>query len=157
MTAHAVQTLSEVEDHMAASLIELSEIARVRQVYFEVEPEIVLRGSERVKVGFQVHLWGVHPKGARAFPGCPKCWDMLEDLRLIAQEVVPAEDRPSRTELVPFRPALYDSRVVPGADEVSVTIRLIHREGYDRPVDACEERCLREIRARLRALGVRER
>jgi hypothetical protein len=65
--------------------------------------------------------------------------------------------RPTRAELAPFRPALYDSRVVPDADEVSVTIRLIHREGYDRPVDACEERCLKEIRARLRALGVQER
>jgi putative ABC transport system permease protein len=80
-----------------------------------------------------------------------------EDLRRIAEDVVPTEERPSRTELTPFRPALYDSRVVPGADEVSVTIRLIHREGYDRPVDACEERCLKEIRARLRLLGIRER
>jgi hypothetical protein len=35
--------------------------------------------------------------------------------------------------------------------------RIIHREGYDRPVDACEERCLKEIRARLRLLGIRER
>jgi hypothetical protein len=142
---------------MATSPVELSEIARTRHVHFDVEPEIVLRGSERVKVGFQVHLWGVHPKGARALPGCAKCWDMLEDLRRIAREVVPSDERPSRTELEPFRPALYDSRVVPGADEVSVTIRLIHRDGYDRPVDACEERCLREIRARLRALGARER
>ena len=142
---------------MTATLVELSEIARTRQIHFDVEPEIVLRGSERVKVGFQVHLWGVHPKGARALPGCPKCWDLLEDLRRIAEEVVPSDDRPSRTELEPFRRALYESRVVPGADEVAMTIRLIHREGYDRPVDACEERCLKEIRTRLRALGVRER
>ena len=138
-------------------VVELAERARARRVHFDVEPEIVLRGSERVKVGFQVHLWAVHPKGARALPGCPKCWDLVEDLRRIAEEVVPVERRPSRTELVPFRPALYESRVVPGADEVRVTIRLIHREGYERPVDECEERCLKEIRARLRALGVRER
>ncbi len=136
---------------------ELAEIARARQVHFDVEPEIVIRGAERVKVGFQINLWAVHSKGARALPGCPKCWDLVEDLRRIAEEVVPPDDRPSRTELTPFRPALYESRVVPDADEVSVTIRLIHRDGYDRPVDACEERCLKEIRARLRALGIRER
>lgn len=140
-----------------ATLMELAEIARTRKVHFDVEPEIIIRGSERVKVGFQVHLWAVHAKGARALPGCPKCWDLVEDLRRIAEEVVPADERPSRTELTSFRPALYDSRVVPGSDEVSVTIRLIHREGYERPIDACEERCLKEIRARLRVLGIRER
>lgn len=141
----------------SAALEELAQIARNRHVHFDVEPEVVIRGSERVKVGFQVRLWAVHAKGARALPGCPKCWDLVEDLRRIAEQVVPAEERPSRTELDPFRPALYDSRVVPAADEVSVTIRLIHRDGYDRPIDSCEERCLKEIRARLRALGIPER
>lgn len=141
----------------AATCGELARIAQARQVHFDVEPEIVIRGSERVRVGFQVNLWAVHVKGARAMPGCPKCWELLEDLRRIAEDVVPTGERPSRTELVPFRPALYESGVVPGADEVTVTIRLIHREGYERPVDACEERCLKEIRARLRALGIRER
>jgi hypothetical protein len=135
----------------------LREIARSRRVHYDVEPEIVIRGSERVKVGFNVRLWAVHQVNARALPGCAKCWDLVDDLRRIAEEVVPAVERPSRTELEPFRPALYDSRVVPDADEVTVTIRLIHREGYDRPIDACEERCLREIRTRLRALGVPER
>ena len=135
----------------------LRELARSRHIHFEVEPEISFRGSERVKVGFDVRLWAVHGKGARALPGCPKCWDLVDDLRRIAEAVVPTGERASRTELEPFRPALYESRVVPGADEVSVTIRLIHRNGYDRPVDACEERCLKEIRARMRALGIPER
>jgi hypothetical protein len=81
----------------------------------------------------------------------------VEDLRRIALEVVPRDDRPSRTEVGPFRPALYESRVVPESDEVSVTIRLFHRDGYDRPVDVCEERCLKEIRSRLLALGIPER
>ncbi len=121
-----------------------------------VEPEVIIRGSERVKVGFEVHLWAVHPKGARALPGCPKCWDLVDDLRRIAEAVVPSEDRPTRAELEPFGRALYESRVVPEADEVSVTIHLFHKEGYDRPVDACEERCLKEIRGRLRALGIPE-
>lgn len=140
-----------------ATLSDLAELARDRRVYYDVEPEVVIRGSERVKVGFQVHLWAIHTKGAGALPGCPKCWDLVEDLRRIAEDVVPPDDRPSRTELDPFRPALYESRVVPDADEVSLTIRLVHRDGYDRPIDACEERCLKEIRARLHALGIRER
>ena len=51
---------------------------------------------------------------------------------------------------------MYESTVVPGADEIAIAIRLIHREGYERPIDACEELCLKEIRLRLRALGIAE-
>lgn len=136
---------------------DLTELVRAHRIHFEVEPEIVVKGPDRLKVGFQVTLWAIHDKGARALPGCAKCWDLAADLRQLAEALVPPDDRPSRTELAPFRPALYESRVVPGSDEVSITIRLFHRDGYDRPVDACEERCLKEIRARLLALGVRER
>lgn len=82
---------------------QLSEIVHARRVHFGIEPEIVIRGSERVKVGFQVNLWGVHPKGSRPLPGCPKCGDLVEDLRRIAEKVVPSYDRASRTELAPFR------------------------------------------------------
>lgn len=60
------------------------------------------------------------------------------------------------TELEPFG-LRSTTRIVPAADEVTITIRLIHREGYDRPIDVCEERCLKEIRARLRDLGIHER
>lgn len=45
-----------------ATSSELAQIARARQVHFDVEPEIVMRGSERVKVGFQVRLWGVRAR-----------------------------------------------------------------------------------------------
>ncbi len=140
----------------SSDALALREMARNRHVHFDVEPELVIRGSVRMKVGFEVHLWAVHPKGARALPGCPKCWDLVDDLRRIAEAVVPPEGRPTRSELEPFRRALYESRVVPNADEVSVTIRLFHKEGYDRPIDACEEQCLKEICGRLRALGIPE-
>lgn len=136
---------------------DLRQVAKERHVHFDVESEVVIRGSERVKVGFLVRLWGVHPKGARALPGCPMCWTLVEDLRRIAEHVVPAPGRPTASALEPFQPALYESRVVPSADEVSLSIRLFHREDYGQPVDACEERCLKEIRGRLRELGIAER
>lgn len=132
-------------------------MARRHHIHYDVEPEIVIQGTERVTVGYEVRLWAVHPKGAKALPGCPKCAPLVEDLRRLARWVVPGEERPTRADLEPFRRALYDSRVVPDSDEVMVAIRLVHREGYERPVDACEERCLKEIRARLRELGIPER
>ena len=55
------------------------------------------------------------------------------------------------------RRSLYDSSEVPGADEVAVVVRLVHRAGYEASIDACEERCLRELRERLRWLTIPER
>jgi hypothetical protein len=136
---------------------DLAELVRDLHIHFEVEPEVIVQGSERVKVGFEVRLWAVHPRGARALPGCEKCRDLAAELRRIATWAIPSEHRPTRVEIEPFRPALYDSREVLGADEVALAIRLIHREGWDRPVDPCEERCLKEIRQRLRSLGIQER
>ena len=77
-------------------------------------------------MGFHVRLWGVHAKGVRAMPGCPRCREIEQELRRIA-------------------------------DEVALSVRLVHREGYEQPVDSCEERCLKEIVARLRELGIPER
>lgn len=135
---------------------ELHELVRDNRLHFEVEPEIAIRGNERVKVGFEVRLWAAHERGARALPGCAKCRDLVAELRRVAEWAIPAEHRPTRIEIEPFQPALYDSKVVPGADEIAIAIRLVHRDGYERPIDACEERSLKEIRQRLRALGIHE-
>lgn len=42
------------------------------------------------------------------------------------------------------------------AEEVFVAIRVEYRGAMELPVDACEERCLRTIRQRLRELGIAE-
>jgi hypothetical protein len=135
----------------------LRELARRLRVHYEVAPEVVVRRGERIKVGFEIHLWAVHDKGARPLPGCAKCLALVDELRRVADWMLPLDERPTRAELQPFHPALYESRIVPDSDEVALSIRLIHREGYDRPIDACEERCLRELRSKLRQLGVPER
>jgi hypothetical protein len=126
-------------------------------VHFDVAPEVTFVGDVPRKVGFQLRLWGAHQKGARALPGCPKCLPIVEDLRRLARGVLPPDDRPTRAILEPFEPALYDSHVVPGADEVALSIRLVHREGYQEAIDPCEERCLKEIRERMRELKIPER
>jgi hypothetical protein len=142
---------------VTAGLDGLRTIARKLHAHYDIEPEVVLLGGARRKVGFHVRLWGVHAKGARALPGCSRCRELEQELRRIAEFVVPREERPTRLDFEPFYPALYDSRVVPDADEIALSIRLVHREGYEQPVDACEERCLKEIVARLRELGIPER
>jgi hypothetical protein len=136
---------------------DLSSFAHAHRVRFEVQPEVTFDGTDRLSVGYRISLWALHEKGARAIPGCPKCISLVEGLRQIAAEAVPREARPTRVSMEPFEPALYDSIEVPGADEVRLDVRLTHRDRYDAPIDACEDRCLREIRGRLKDLGVRER
>lgn len=134
----------------------LHDIARDHHVHYDVESEIAFHGQDRVKTGFRVRLWAVHRRNARALPGCPACAPLLDGLRRIADAVTPPPRKDTGMEIEASHPALYASSVVPGADEVALTIRLYHREGLDRPIDACQESCLREIRGRLKALGVSE-
>ncbi len=136
---------------------ELRASAKRHHVHFEVRPEVVMEGDARVKVGFEVRVWTVHDKGAHALPGCTKCHDLLAELDRIVQWAIPTGERPTRIEIEHSGPVLYDSSELPGADEVAITIRLMHREAYAAPIDACEERCLRQVRERLRCLGIPER
>lgn len=136
---------------------ELAAFVREHHVHFDVDPEVTFHDGHRLMIGFEVHLWAVHPKGSGALPGCGKCHDLVGVLRRIAGCVIPVERRPTEVELEPFHPVLYDSREVAGADEVALTLRLAHRDGSERPADACQERCLKEIRHRLRAMGIQER
>ena len=140
----------------AEGLAELRGFIREHHVYFEVRPELVPRPGERLKVGFELWLWAVHHKGEHALPGCARCRTLAHGLERLARTVLPPDDREARCALEPFRPALYESRVVQGADEICVVVRLFHGTEYERPVDACEERCLKEIRQGLRSLGARE-
>ena len=135
----------------------LRELAKRRHVHYDVSPEVAYRGGVRVTVGFDLRIWAVHDKGAHALPGCPKCLALASELSTLVRAVLPEAGRPTIAQVEPLEPALADSAAVPGADEIEVVVRLIHRNGYDTPVDACEERCLREIRQRLRDLGVPER
>lgn len=135
----------------------LPTFVRLHHVRFDVQPEVTFAGTERMSVGYRLSLWAMHEKGAHAMPGCSKCLSLIENLRRIAAEVIPREARPTRVEIEPFEPGLYDSTEVSGADEVRLDVRLTHRDRYEAPIDPCEDLCLREMRDRLKRLGVKER
>jgi hypothetical protein len=135
----------------------LAEFVRHHRVHYDVVPEAVVGPKGRTTVGFELRLFAVHEKGAHAVPGCSKCTALVDPLRELARCLMPSEERPTLIAIEPFGRALYDSTTVPGADEVALSVRLTHRGEYHRAVDACEERCLKEMRARLKALGIAER
>src|SRR2546427_11799998 len=67
-----------------------------------------------------------------------------------------AGDRASDDYMPVFDHALQDDNRTKRKD-VPLTVEIRHREGYNRPLDECEERCLHEMVAKLRPLGAQDR
>jgi hypothetical protein len=134
----------------------LKDIVEMHQVCYEVWPELLIVKGQQLKVGFDLELVGTHEHGTSTFsPGCPRCLRTFEDLRQIAEWIMPKEERPSRYEIEPYDRALHESAQRKFVPEVVLRMTILHRHGFDQPVDECEERCLKEMRGKLSELGVR--
>ncbi len=142
---------------MSADLEALRSVARREHVHYDVEPELdVLRDGTRTRSGLLVWLWGIHAKGARALPACPKSRKLAAQLTAIAAYALGGE-LSSCAELQPVRWALYASRVVPDADEIALVVRIAQRAPAPTSDGVLsEERCLSRVRSRLRELGIPE-
>jgi hypothetical protein len=132
------------------------EFVRRHHVHYDVRDEYVMKGEERRKVGYRVRVWGVVPE-AGLLPGDAVDGPFAQGLVALAEQVVPREMGESSVLIGRPVPALYDSRVVAGADEIALDIRLVHGALGDAPAGAAEERCLRTIRRALEALGAPQR
>lgn len=132
---------------------EFKQIIKRHTIRYEVWPHYEIADGKRVIVGFDVELYGTHDHGApRLSPGCRLCTETFADLRRIAEWILPKEQRPSQYDVAPFDQSLHAS--AGGRFEVLLTIRIEHRRGFFDPVDACEERCLKEMQQKLVELGV---
>ena len=67
---------------------------------------------------------------------------------------MPKEERDSRYEIEPYDHALHESPQRKLRPEVVLSMKILHRHGFDQMVDQCEERCLKEMRVKLAMLGV---
>lgn len=135
---------------------DLLEIAKKHTVRFETWFHQEFHDDKLVVVGFDLELYGTHYDGHSSnTPGCATCIATYEDLRRIAEAVLPPPDRPTDYEVRPFDHGLHTEGSGPA--EVMVAINIRHRSGYFSGVDECEEGCLKEIEERLRALGIKGR
>ncbi len=105
-------------------------------------------------VGFELRLFGQHGPNVHSSPGCRECMPVFERIRAIALAAFPKEHRPTKYEVGPFHAALHLRPESGWAPEVQLTVRIVHRDGYFRPLDGCEKRCAEEIQKALRSLGV---
>jgi len=133
----------------------LRELAEAHHVCYEVWPESLMVKGQLVKVGYNLELYGVHDHPEeQIIPGCAHCQHTYAVLRQIAEWVLPTEKRPSRYEIEPFDHAWHETPKRKFRPDVVLSVKILHRHGFDQPVDECEERCLREMREKLTSLGI---
>jgi hypothetical protein len=132
---------------------DLKSLVERHTIRYEAWPHWEMHEGERVMVGFDLELHGTHDHGhSQLTPGCEICRQTFEDLKRVAAEVIPKEERASSYEVEPFDHGLHSEGG--GPMEVVLIIRIEHRRDYFASVDACEERCLAQMEACLKQLGI---
>ena len=137
-----------------AASFPLKELVQRFRVCWKVWPEYTYVGDEKRQVGYQLELAGTHEAGVtHPEPGCEHCEHVYNALHQIAEYILPGEERPSVYEIGPFDRAIRYWGLHSQRPDIMLTIKILHRHGREQPVDECEDRCLKEMEARLRELG----
>ncbi len=135
----------------------LRQFIETHQVSWNVQPLTEILRGNRANVGFELELVANHevlPRPPK--PGCPDCQKLFRGLAEVAQQILPREKRQSRYEIQPFDHSLHLDPAHRLQPEVVLKIRVLHRSDYFQPIDACEDRCLKEMEASLKKLGARK-
>jgi len=142
---------------LEADLSRLKELVKRFRVCWEVWPEYVLAEHQKRQIGFVLELCGTHEPGSEhPTPGCEHCQRVFSGLQQIATHITPREERPSVYEVQAYDHALRYAPKRRNRADVILTLKILHRSGFERPVDECETRCLTEMKQRLRELGALE-
>jgi hypothetical protein len=139
----------------AATAEAMRGLVQRHHVHFDVREEVDVDGEQRRRLGYRVRLWAV-VSGARLLPGDASASLFANVLRAVAGKVIPKEPGATSVTVEGMESALYDSRVVPGADEIALDI-LVRHAGGNGPAGEGEERCLKEIRKTLESVGAQQR
>ena len=135
----------------------LKDLVRRFRVCYEVWPEFDMVEGHKRQIGLALELLGTHARDMEhPEAGCVHCRTVFSALRRIAEHILPSDHRPSRYEIGPYDQAIHQAHVRRDRADVSLTIRIFHREDFEKPLDECQTRCLSEMLRRLRDLGASE-
>jgi hypothetical protein len=139
----------------------LRNIVLRHQVCYEVWPEWSGCGGRARRIGYCLTLYGVNDRNVcvrgHHVPGCPHCGFTYDALRKIAEGITLTEQQGYRIEIQPFDRAWHiASRQCGSRNEITVSVKILHRHDVDAPLDDSEEDSLTEMRAKLKQLGVLE-
>ena len=132
----------------------LRELVRTYDIRWEAGYERAVVDGQLRTIGLTLDLTAIHPPSHEApMPGCPQCKPVANALRRVAEAVLPKEHRRSFYEVSVASGHHVLTRS--GSPEMTATITILHEQGINDPVDACEERCRSEMIAKLEDLGAR--
>jgi len=131
------------------------------EVCYEVWPEWSGGGGRAKRIGYCVSLCGVNDgvncTRGHHVPGCAHCGVTYDDLRQIAEWITLAEQPGCQFQIEAFDRAFHIApRQRWSRNEVIVNVKIWHSHTVDRLVDESQDRCLNQLRAKLKQLGVRE-
>ncbi|HSF15053.1 MAG TPA: hypothetical protein VLK65_05835 [Vicinamibacteria bacterium] len=147
--------MDQPDMHDGENILALRGIVEQRQVCFDAFRERVgFQALGPRAIGYELVLSGIHARGSHPpMPGCELCRDVYDDLTAIAEWILPTEHRPSSYQFEPYRPIIRATRKRRLRHEVTLSIRILHRDHYEEPIDKCETRCLVEMKDRLKQIG----
>ena len=134
----------------------LQQIVRRHDVVWDIWPEYHIdREGKSIQIGFEFTVIGAHRHPERIVePGCPQCLKIYKDLQQIIHWIIPKERRDGFYEIVIADALPHYSSQQRFKPDVRQVVRIIHREGCDHSVNACEVGCLMEMKGRAEKLGI---
>jgi hypothetical protein len=136
-----------------AQLEQFKQLVKKYRICWEVWPEYLMVAGNKRQVGFELVLVGAHEEGTHPTPGCPKCLDLFQHLKEIASWLLPDVERQSMYEIETYDSSIHRAVKRRLRPEVMPSLKILHRQGYDQPVDACEVDCLNEMQDKLKNIG----
>jgi len=136
----------------------LRELVQRFQVCWKASPELAYVGGEKRQIGYQLELAGTHEPGVEhPEPGCEHCQHVFAALRAIAEWILPRQTRDSRYDIGPYDQAIRYSPAYRNRPDITLIVQIVHRRGFEQPVEECQSRCLEEMEQRLTGLGASRR
>lgn len=151
-------TPQEQTSEIKGELSYLKNLVGKHRVCWEVWPLFYLDDTgNKVQIGFDLEIFGTHSGEQQTIePGSHESAEVLQDLKKVAESVIPQEQQYCRSEIHVFDNLMQFSPLRKFRDDFTVGIKITHRSGYDRPVDACEIECLKTIQENLDKLGAQK-
>lgn len=146
-----------MENEMASQVTAnngLSSLVQRYQVCWEVSPEHLPVGQAVRQVGFEVELSG-SDKCIEFNPTCPECLRIRSALETIANWIFERDENVT-LEFSHYGQSISYCAARGNRPDVTLAIRILHRTGFNAPVDRCEISYLERIKNRLVQLGVCE-
>jgi len=136
----------------------LRELVRRFDVCWKVWPEPAYAGGEKRQIGYELNLAATHESGVEhPEPGCEHCQHVFAALRDIAEWILPPATRDSQYDIGPYDQSIRYSPAHRNRPDITLIIQIVHRRGFEQPVEECQNRCLEEMEQRLRELGASRR